>query len=65
MEVNDEIVQYRRSGCFRRRDDEKSGEDYAVAVRKPDHEIEVKVSDIYNGIIKNRKYIRNMPIYKR
>ena len=23
VSVNDEIVQYRRSGCFRRRDDEK------------------------------------------
>ena len=36
----------------------KNQEKYAVAVRKPDHEIEVKVSE-YTGIIKNKK-IRNI-----
>lgn len=40
----------------------KNHEKYAVAVRKPDHEIEVKVSE-YTGIIKNEK-IRNMPILR-
>ena len=40
----------------------KNQEKYAVAVRKPDHEIEVKVSE-YTGIIKNKK-IRNMPILR-
>lgn len=38
----------------------KNGEKYAVAVRKPDREIEVK-SDRYVGIVKNPK-IRNLPI---
>ena len=33
----------------------KNQEKYAVAVRKPDHEIEVKVSE-YTGIIRNKKY---------
>lgn len=32
----------------------KNQEKYAVAVRKPDHEIEVKVSE-YTGIIRNKK----------
>ena len=36
----------------------KNQEKYAVAVRKPDHEIEVKVSE-YTGIIRNKK-IRNI-----
>lgn len=40
----------------------KNQEKYAVAVRKPDHEIEVKVSE-YTGIVKNKK-IRNMPILR-
>ena len=40
----------------------KNQEKYAVAVRKPDHEIEVFVSE-YNGIVKN-KNIRNMPILR-
>ena len=40
----------------------KNQEKYAVAVRKPDHEIEVKVSE-YTGIIRNKK-IRNMPILR-
>ena len=40
----------------------KNQEKYAVAVRKPDHEIEVFVSE-YNGIVKNKK-IRNMPILR-
>ena len=40
----------------------KNQEKYAVAVRKPDHEIEVKVSE-YAGIVKNKK-IRNMPILR-
>ena len=40
----------------------KNQEKYAVAVRKPDHDIEVKVSE-YTGIIKNKK-IRNMPILR-
>ena len=41
----------------------KNQEKYAVAVRKPDHEIEVKVSE-YTGIIRNKK-IRNMPVLRR
>ena len=40
----------------------KNQDKYAVAVRKPDKEIEVKVSD-YTGIIKNQK-IKNMPIVR-
>ena len=40
----------------------KNQEKYAVAVRKPDHEIEVKVSE-YTGIVKNKK-IRNMPVLR-
>ena len=40
----------------------KNQEKYAVAVRKPDHEIEVKISE-YAGIVKNKK-IRNMPILR-
>lgn len=40
----------------------KNQEKYAVAVRKPDHEIEVKVSE-YTGIIRNKK-IRNMPVLR-
>ena len=40
----------------------KNQEKYAVAVRKPDHEIEVKVSE-YTGIIRNKK-IRNMSILR-
>lgn len=40
----------------------KNQEKYAVAVRKPDHEIVVEVAD-YNGIIKNKK-IRNLPILR-
>lgn len=40
----------------------KNQEKYAVAVRKPDHEIEIFVSE-YNGIVKN-KNIRNMPILR-
>ncbi len=35
---------------------------YAVAVRKPDQEIEVKVSD-YHGLIKNEK-VKNLPIIR-
>lgn len=40
----------------------KNQEKYAVAVRKPDHEIVVEVST-YDGLIKNKK-IRNMPILR-
>ena len=40
----------------------KNQEKYAIAVRKPDHEIEVKVSE-YTGIIRNKK-IRNMPVLR-
>lgn len=40
----------------------KNQDQYAVAVRKPDHEIVVEVSE-YKGIIKNKK-IRNMPILR-
>ena len=40
----------------------KNKEKYAVAVRKPDHEIEVMVSE-YTGITKNAK-IKNMPILR-
>ena len=40
----------------------KNQDKYAVAVRKPDNEIEVKVSD-YIGIIKNQK-LKNMPIIR-
>lgn len=40
----------------------KNQDKYAVAVRKPDHEIVVEVSE-YTGIIKNKK-IRNMPILR-
>lgn len=40
----------------------KNQEKYAVAVRKPDHEIIVEVSE-YTGIIQNKK-IRNMPLLR-
>lgn len=40
----------------------KNGDKYAVAVRKPDQEIEVKVDD-YKGIIKNKK-IKSLPIVR-
>jgi len=40
----------------------KNQDKYAVAVRKPDKEIEVKVSE-YTGIIKNQK-LKNMPIIR-
>lgn len=40
----------------------KNQDKYAVAVRKPDKEIEVKISD-YTGIIKNQK-LKNMPIIR-
>lgn len=40
----------------------KNQEKYAVAVRKPDHEIVVEVAE-YNGIIKNKK-IRNLPVLR-
>ena len=40
----------------------KNQEKYAVAVRKPDHEIEIKVSE-YKGIVQNKK-IRNFPIVR-
>ena len=40
----------------------KNQDRYAVAVRKPDHEIEVKISD-YKGTIKNKK-LRNLPILR-
>ena len=40
----------------------KNKEKYAVAVRKPDHEIEVMVSE-YTGITNNEK-IKNMPILR-
>lgn len=40
----------------------KNKDKYAVAVRKPDHEIEVMVSD-YTGFIKNEK-LKNMPIIR-
>ena len=37
----------------------KNQEKYAVAVRKPDHEIEVKVSE-YTGIIRNKKTLKRI-----
>ena len=37
----------------------KNQDKYAVAVRKPDHEIVVEVSE-YSGIMKDKK-IKNMP----
>lgn len=40
----------------------KNQDNYAVAVRKPDKEIEVMVSE-YTGIIKNQK-LKNMPIIR-
>lgn len=40
----------------------KNQEKYAVAVRKPDGEITLKISE-YKGIIKNKK-IRNMPVLR-
>ncbi len=40
----------------------KNQEKYAVAVRKPDHEIIVEVSE-YTGIVKNKK-IRNIPLLR-
>ena len=40
----------------------KNGDRYAVAVRKPDHKIELKVSD-YKGTVKN-KTIRNLPLVR-
>lgn len=40
----------------------KNEEKYAIAVRKPDHEIEIKIED-YKGIIKNKK-LRNIPILR-
>lgn len=40
----------------------KNQDKYAVAVRKPDHEIVVEVSE-YDGIIQNKK-IRNFPILR-
>ena len=40
----------------------KNQDKYAVAVRKPDKEIEVMVSD-YTGIMKNQK-LKNMPIVR-
>lgn len=40
----------------------KNQENYAVAVRKPDNEIVVEVSE-YSGMIKNKK-MRNMPVLR-
>ena len=40
----------------------KNQEKYAVAVRKPDQEIAIKVSE-YKGIVQNKK-IRNLPIVR-
>lgn len=40
----------------------KNGDKYAVAVRKPDQEIEVKVEE-YKGIIKNKK-IKSLPVVR-
>lgn len=40
----------------------KNQERYAVAVRKPDHEIEVKVSE-YKGTIQNQS-VRNLPLVR-
>lgn len=40
----------------------KNADRYAVAVRKPDHEIDVKVEE-YRGIIKNRR-LRNLPVIR-
>lgn len=40
----------------------KNQDKYAVAVRKPDYEIVVEVSE-YNGLLSNKK-IRNMPIFR-
>ena len=43
----------------------KNQDKYAVAVRKPDHEIVVEVSE-YSGIMKDKKIknIKNMPIFR-
>lgn len=40
----------------------KNGDRYAVAVRKPDHQIEVKVSE-YKGTVKNKTF-RNLPLVR-
>ena len=40
----------------------KNQDKYAVAVRKPNKEIEIMISE-YNGIMKNKK-IKNMPIFR-
>ncbi len=40
----------------------KNQEKYAIAVRKPDHEIEIKVEQ-YQGAVKNRR-LRNIPILR-
>ncbi len=40
-----------------------NGKDYAVAVRKPDHEIEVEVKKGRNSLY-NRKWIRKVPIIR-
>lgn len=40
----------------------KNADRYAVAVRKPDHEIDVKVEE-YRGTIKNRR-LRNLPVIR-
>lgn len=40
----------------------KNQDRYAVAVRKPDHEIVVEVSE-YSGIMKDKK-IKNMPVFR-
>ena len=40
----------------------KNQDRYAVAVRKPDHEIEVKVKD-YKGTVKNKK-LRKLPLVR-
>ena len=41
----------------------KSGDDYAVAVRKPDQEIEIKVSTYSNFIKKHKKFF-SLPIIR-
>ena len=40
----------------------RNGDKYAVAVRRPDKEIEIKV-DEYKGVIKNKK-IKSLPIVR-
>ena len=51
-----EVIKYRRAGSAGRHYDENKTR-YAVAVRKPDQQIEVCVKE-YKGIIPGRVYIK-------